>query len=205
MTCDEIRALFSDVADARLAPGEQAAWDAHLATCADCRREWASFQRTLGLLQGLPRHRAPDGFVDRVMTAAYPQPWPRRLARRLFVPLRVKVPLEAAALALLAVTGVYLVQRTPEMQQAMHDAAAPSSPPPVARRATGARGHHAAPVGRSGPIARRSGPSPASPTCRVEEGHSPGSGETRRQRTRRADDGGGERARKGRRGGISVP
>jgi Predicted integral membrane protein (DUF2275)/Putative zinc-finger len=131
MTCDEIRALFSDVADARLAPGEQAAWDAHLATCADCRREWASFQRTLGLLQGLPRHRAPDGFVDRVMTAAYPQPWPRRLARRLFVPLRMKVPLEAAALALLAVTGVYLVQRTPEMQQAMHDAGPPSNAPPA--------------------------------------------------------------------------
>jgi hypothetical protein len=131
MTCDDIRALFSDVVDARLTPGEQAAWDAHLVTCADCRREWASFQRTLGLLQGLPRHRAPDGFVDRVMTAAYPQPWARRLARRLFVPLRVKVPLEAAALALLAVIGVYLVQRTPEMQQAMHDAAAPSSRPPV--------------------------------------------------------------------------
>jgi hypothetical protein len=128
MTCDDIRALFSDVVDARLTPGEQAAWDAHRVTCADCRREWASFQRTLGLLQGLPRHRAPDGFVDRVMTAAYPQPWARRLARRLFVPLRVKVPLEAAALALLAVTGVYLVQRTPEMQQAM--APAVTTPPP---------------------------------------------------------------------------
>jgi hypothetical protein len=131
MTCDEIRALFSDVADARLASGEQTTWDAHLVICPDCRREWASFQRTLGLLQGLPRHRAPTGFVDRVMSAAYPQPWPRRLARRLFVPLRVKVPLEAAALALLAFTGVYLVQRTPEMQQAMRDAEPPSRPPAI--------------------------------------------------------------------------
>jgi hypothetical protein len=131
MSCDEIRALFSDVADARLVAGEQAAWDTHLAACPDCRREWASFQRTLGLLQGLPRLRAPTGFVDRVMAAAYPQPWPRRLARRLFVPVRVKVPLEAAALALLAFTGVYLVQRTPEMQQAMRDAAPPSYPPAV--------------------------------------------------------------------------
>jgi hypothetical protein len=131
MSCDEIRALFSDAAEARLAAGEQAAWDTHLATCPDCRREWASFQRTLGLLQGLPRHRAPTGFVDRVMAAADPPPWPRRLARRLFVPVRVKVPLEAAALALLALTGVYLVQRTPEMHQAMRDAAPPSYPPAV--------------------------------------------------------------------------
>lgn len=131
MTCDEVHALFSEVADARLAPGERAAWDTHLATCPDCRREWSSFQRTLGLLQGLPRHRAPAGFVDRVMTAAYPVPWPRRLARRLFVPLRVKLPLEAAALGLLAVSGVYLVQRAPEMQQAMRDTAPPGYPPPA--------------------------------------------------------------------------
>jgi len=131
MTCDETRALFSDVADARLAPGERAGWDAHLAMCPDCAREWASFQRTLGLLQGLPRHRAPTGFVDRVMVAAYPQPWPRRLARRLFVPMRVKIPLEAAALVVLAFTGVYLVQRTPEMQRAMRDAETPRYPPAV--------------------------------------------------------------------------
>src|SRR5262245_11071356 len=131
MTCDETRALFSDVADARLAAGERAGWDAHLATCPDCDREWASFQRTLGLLQGLPRHRAPTGFVDRVMAAAYPQPWPRRLARRLFVPVRVKIPLGAAAVVILAFTGVYLVQRTPEMQQAMRDAETPRYPPAV--------------------------------------------------------------------------
>jgi hypothetical protein len=163
MTCDDNRALFSDVADARLAPGEQAAWDAHLATCADCRREWAGFQRTLGLLQGLPRHRAPDGFVDRVMTAAYPQPWARRLARRLFVPLRVKLPLEAAALALLTVTGVYLVQRTPEMQQAMHDAAAPSSPPPVPAAPSAPAVTTPLPPAAPAELPAAPAPSPASP------------------------------------------
>jgi hypothetical protein len=140
MTCDEVRPLFSDVADARLAPAERAAWDAHLATCTECRREWASFQRTLGLLHELPRHRAPVGFIDRVMAAAHPVPWPRRLTRRLFVPLRVKLPLEATALVLVAVGAVYLAQRTPEMQEAMRDAVpgptyvapAPATPEPTA-------------------------------------------------------------------------
>jgi hypothetical protein len=131
MSCDEIRALFSDVADARLSAAEQAAWDAHLTSCADCRREWASFQRTLELLRGLPRHRAPAGFVNRVMTTVAAPRWPRRLARRLLVPLPVKAPLHAAALALLVVTGVYLVQRTPEMQQAMRDVSPRSGPPPI--------------------------------------------------------------------------
>ena len=156
MTCDEARARFSDVADARLAPAEQAAWDAHLATCADCRREWAGFQRTVGLLHGLPRHRAPAGFVERVMAARHPLPWPQRLARRLFVPVRMKLPLEAVALVLVAVGAVYLVQRTPEMQQAMRDTTPTASYPPPAP----AKPELAAP---SPPPAPQPRPAPARP------------------------------------------
>jgi hypothetical protein len=132
MTCDEARALFSDVADARLAPPEQTTWDAHLATCQDCRREWVGFQRTVSLLHGLPRRRAPAGFVAHVMAAARPRPWPQRLARRLFVPLRVKLPLQAAALVLVAVGAVYLAPRVPQTQQALRDPAPmPSYPLPA--------------------------------------------------------------------------
>lgn len=129
MTCVEVRDLLGDVADARLAPGELAAWDAHLAACAECRREWASFQRTLDLLHGLPGHRAPAGFVEGVMAAAYPESWSRRLARRLFVPLRLKLPLEAAALVLVAVGAVYLVQHTPPIQTAIQGGAPGSNVP----------------------------------------------------------------------------
>jgi hypothetical protein len=160
MSCEEIRALFSDVADARLSPAEQSAWRAHLASCTDCHREWESFQRTLEMLRGLPRHRAPAGFVDRVMTAVSPQPWPRRLARRLFVPLPVNVPLQAAALALLVIAGVYLVQRTPEMQQAMRDVEPRSGPTSVP--AAPAAPSPATPASPA-PSPRAPGESPAAP------------------------------------------
>jgi len=58
------------------------------------------------------------GFVDRVTAAARPVPWYQRLARRLFLPLGIKLPVQAAAMLLIAVLGVYLLQRTPELRDA---------------------------------------------------------------------------------------
>lgn len=133
MTCEHARALFSDLADGRLGAPERAACKGHLAECAECRGEWQGFQRMLGLLRTLPRLRAPAGFAERVLAAAGPAPWPRRMLRRLFVPLPVKLPLEAAALILI-VGAVYLVQRTPEMQRAVQlQAPAPAPEETLAR------------------------------------------------------------------------
>src|SRR6266446_6056556 len=54
MTCTETRDLFSALADDALTPAERAALDAHLAGCAECRRELAGLLRTVKLV------RAPD-------------------------------------------------------------------------------------------------------------------------------------------------
>ena len=81
MTCQEIRELFSARVDDALSSEERATVDAHLATCAECAREWDRFAHTVGLLRAVAPARAPIGFVDRVL-AARPQPWYRRLARR---------------------------------------------------------------------------------------------------------------------------
>ena len=117
MTCSETRDLFSGLADDALTRAERTALDAHLAGCADCRRELAGLLRTVKLVRAIDPAHAPAGFVDRVLAAARPEPWPRRLARRLFVPWP-KVPLEAAALLLIAGLAVLLFRGSPEQQQA---------------------------------------------------------------------------------------
>lgn len=117
MTCQEIRELFSARVDDALSSEERATVDAHLATCAECAREWDRFAHTVGLLRAVAPARAPIGFVDRVL-AARPQPWYRRLARRVFLPWPVKVPLEAAAVVMMAGLAVLIFQRSPELQQA---------------------------------------------------------------------------------------
>jgi putative zinc finger protein len=117
MTCHDAREQFSALVDDALTVHERAALDAHLATCADCRRELQRFRDTVSLVRAAAPVRAPAGFVDRVLEGARPVPWPRRLVRGLFLPWPVKLPMEAAAVVLVAV-GVALVYRgAPELQQ----------------------------------------------------------------------------------------
>jgi hypothetical protein len=117
LTCADVRDRLSDLADEVLPSAERAACEAHLATCPDCAREWEGFRATVAVLRGLAPVRTPAGFVDRVLAAARPAPWWRRLARALFVPWRVKLPLEAAAAALVVVVMAVLLVRTPALEE----------------------------------------------------------------------------------------
>ena len=118
MTCHDARELFSALVDEALSARERGDLDAHLGGCAECRRELERFQSTVALLHRVEPARAPAGFVDRVLAAARPAPWYRRLLRAVFLPWPVKLPLEAAALVLVGVTVALLFRGTPELQQA---------------------------------------------------------------------------------------
>ena len=130
MTCEEIREWFSARVDDALSADERARLDAHLGTCAECAAEWERFERTVGLLRAAAPVRAPAGFVDRVL-AARPRPWYRRLARHLLVPWPKKLPLEAAALVLVAGLAIVVFQRSPELQQAAPPATRAPEPAPA--------------------------------------------------------------------------
>jgi Putative zinc-finger len=118
MTCHEARELFSAQVDDALGADERRALDAHLATCAECVRELQRFRSTVALLRSVEPAHAPAGFVDRVLDAAQPAPWPRRLLRALVLPWPLKLPVEAAAVVLVAVGIVYVFRATPEIQHA---------------------------------------------------------------------------------------
>jgi hypothetical protein len=131
MTCPDARDQLSALLDDALAVPERQALDAHLAACAECRRELEHLRATVTLLGQLPAARAPAGLADRVLAEAYRPPWPRRLLAALFVPLRVKLPLEAATVLLVGVSALYLHQRVPEMSQLARQEARESSPAPT--------------------------------------------------------------------------
>ncbi|MBI4637490.1 MAG: zf-HC2 domain-containing protein [Candidatus Rokubacteria bacterium] len=128
MTCDEARDLLSALVDDALTAAERAAVDAHLAACAGCGRDLDRLRRTVALLHAVEPVRAPLGFVDRVVEAARLAPWYRRVLGTLFLPLRAKLPVEAAAVLLVAVAAIYVFQQLPELQQA----ARPDTPAPTA-------------------------------------------------------------------------
>jgi hypothetical protein len=117
MTCHDARELFSALADGALTAPERAALDARLAGCAECRRELERVRATVTLLRAVEPARAPAGFVDRVLAAARPVPWYRRLARAVLLPWPVKLPLEAAAIVLVGAAVALVLRGTPELDQ----------------------------------------------------------------------------------------
>lgn len=132
MNCHETRERLSSLLDEALDAPERLAVETHLDGCPECRRELDRLRATVSLLSRVERPRAPVGFVDRVVAAVQPVPWYRRLGRRLFLPLNIKLPAHAAAMLVVAVVGVYLLQRTPELR----DAARPEREAPVSRSQT---------------------------------------------------------------------
>lgn len=133
MTCQDSRPQLSALLDDALSVPEHQALEAHLAECAECRRELTQLRGTVTLLGRLPPVHAPAGFVDRVMGEAYRPPWPRRLLDALFRPLRVKLPLEAAAVLLVGVSALYVYQHAPEVQHlARQETPVPPPASPVA-------------------------------------------------------------------------
>ncbi len=169
VTCQDIRELFSARVDDALSADERVRLGAHLATCAECTREWQRFERTVGLLRATEPAQAPAGFVDRVL-AACPRPWYRRLARGVLVPWPVKLPLEAAAIVLVAGLAVMVFQRSPELQQAARPSAppsavtAPSPDAPAAPSGGTLLSHEPTPPPPAATPPAASAPAPASPS-----------------------------------------
>jgi Putative zinc-finger len=131
VTCHDVREQLSALLDDALSTPERAVLDAHLATCAECRRELEQLRGTVALLGRLGPVHAPAGFVDRVVTQVYRPSRTRRLLDALFRPLRVKLPLEAAAVLLVGVAALYVYERTPEVQQAARQKTSESAPAPA--------------------------------------------------------------------------
>jgi predicted anti-sigma-YlaC factor YlaD len=67
MSCKEIKKKFDERLDSRLSGPDQAAFDEHVSTCADCRQEWQAYA---GAWATLERHADVEpsfGFVERTL------------------------------------------------------------------------------------------------------------------------------------------
>ncbi|MGH7361962.1 MAG: tetratricopeptide repeat protein, partial [Candidatus Methylomirabilales bacterium] len=117
----------------------------HLEGCPACAAEWAVFQKATQAVAGLGRAEPSPGFATRVRQRLEAPSRGRRVVEWLFVPLRVKVPIQAMALVLVAFAGLLIYQRTPEMRWEAGSRAAPATPTPSAPQAAGepARGREA--------------------------------------------------------------
>ena len=118
MSCHDAREWLSDLLDDALEADARAHVEAHLAGCAECRRELDRLRATVSLLRAVERPQAPAGFVDRVLEAARPTSRHRRLLDWLAAVRLLRFPVEAAAVVLVASLAVYVFQETPALRRA---------------------------------------------------------------------------------------
>ena len=120
MRCDEIQDRLSAYLEGEIEPTERRTIEIHLEECVRCRQELALLQRTVSALQSLETIEVPPRLTAaiQVEVGAREQFSWRRLASRLFVPLHIKLPLEAMALVLVTLGVVYVYRSAPELAQA---------------------------------------------------------------------------------------
>lgn len=103
MECVRVRELLSEYIDGVLDTRARAEIEKHIAVCEGCKKDLASMSALVEELGALKPVKAPPDFLEEIHGRLRPRFQFGRMARKLFVPFRIKIPLELAAAATMAV------------------------------------------------------------------------------------------------------
>ena len=103
MNCSEIKELLSEYVDDVLEVKTKALVDEHLSTCRDCKEELASLKTLVNELGSLESVAPPSDFLNQLHERMEKRSPFSKILRTLFVPMRVKIPLEFAGAAAMAI------------------------------------------------------------------------------------------------------
>lgn len=141
MDHDSIRHKLSAYLDGAVTAAEKSLIERHLEECSDCRNTLHELEKTIHHVRSLGEVEPPPWLAVKVMARIREEAGRKRgvLLRLLQLPLRWRIPVEAAALVFLSVTG-YLVYRnvSSDMTQVVplsgefREEYAPPVPPPAA-------------------------------------------------------------------------
>ncbi len=116
MECSEIRKLLSEYADDRLDDETRGLVEAHLAVCPECGRVHEFLEKLDREFAALEPVKAPDDFLDQLherMASGFSF---GNFFRKLFVPFKIKIPLQFAAAAAMGVF-IFVIIGTPPVQE----------------------------------------------------------------------------------------
>ena len=113
MECAETKGLLSEYIDGTLDVGQKAQVHEHLLTCKDCQGEFVALSALVKELGSIESVEPPADFLSQLHARMDGRSWFSRLMRTLFVPVRVKIPLEfaSAAVAAILIFSVLNLQR----------------------------------------------------------------------------------------------
>jgi hypothetical protein len=112
MKCSEIEERLTAYLENFLPNEEKTMIEQHCARCSRCRDALKDLERTKNILENLHEVEPPAWLADRVMTRITEAEERKGWIKRFFLPLHVKVPVEALAMALVVVLSVYVYRST---------------------------------------------------------------------------------------------
>jgi hypothetical protein len=112
MKCDEVQPHLSDYLDMAAEGPRAKGIEIHLNNCPLCSEEFAGLLQCRQLVSALPEVEPPVGFTTRVMANVMEIATETSLWSRLFSPLKLRIPLQASTVVLIAVLSFYVYQRT---------------------------------------------------------------------------------------------
>jgi hypothetical protein len=115
MDCAEIKERLSAYVDDVLDAESKAVVEEHLSTCKDCQQEMVSLKALVRELGSLESVQPPRDFLDQLHARIEARSWFPRILRTLFMPMRVKIPLEFAGAVAVAIL-VFAVLHTQKDQ-----------------------------------------------------------------------------------------
>jgi hypothetical protein len=111
MNCEEVRSYLTDYLDKTLDVATTTRVATHIIACPPCRAETSEIADCVQQVASLPLVDAPLGFAQRVMAHVRdiePEP---SIWQRWFLPFGSRVPLQAAAVVLVAIMAGFLYQK----------------------------------------------------------------------------------------------
>jgi len=109
MECGDVRERISAYIEGIISFEEKSVIDEHLKSCRKCSESLADLRKTLEHVKNLEDVEPPQWLTQKIMTEVRAKEKTRKgILERLFYPLRVKLPIEAAATLLMAVTAFYI-------------------------------------------------------------------------------------------------
>src|SRR6266436_7659577 len=119
MNCEEVQKQLSDLLDKSLDIERAQEIQDHLAACSPCSAEMASLAEYQHLVSNLPTIEPPVGFTAGLMAKIREAVQPPTLWERLFLPLQIKIPLQATAVVLIASLAAYIYQKEPLQRESV--------------------------------------------------------------------------------------
>jgi hypothetical protein len=109
MECNDIQEKLSAYIEGIISPEEKMLVDEHLTSCQKCNESLSDLRKTVEYINNLEEIEPPSWLTQNIMTSIKAESHPKKsFIKKLFYPLHIKLPIEAVAVILIAVTALYI-------------------------------------------------------------------------------------------------